>query len=83
MAVGVEQRLLGALRQQTAIGPGRVGLQEGANLARRAISATVEIPVDQLAGGGLGDLVAQRLGLAKPAAGRSRDRLAQAAGILG
>ena len=38
----VEQRLLGALGEQPAVGPGRVGVEEGANLRRRAISATVD-----------------------------------------
>jgi hypothetical protein len=73
---GVEQRFLGALGQQAALRPCRIGIQEGANLARRAKSATVEIPVDELAGRRVGDLVPQGLGVLHPAARHCRDRLA-------
>ncbi len=81
--VGEEELLLGALREQAAVGPGGIGVQERANLGGRAISATECEPVDELAAGGLGEAVAQAAGLGESAAGGSRDRLAQALGVLG
>src|SRR5207302_9134949 len=68
----VEQRLLRALGEQAAVGPGRVAVEEGANLRCRPISATIDEPVDQLARGGIADPVAYGLGLGKPTAARRR-----------
>ncbi len=79
----VEERLFGSTAQQLPLGPGGVSFEKGANLRCRAKSATVEIPVDELAGRRVGDLVAQRPRVLHLAARRRRDRLAQSAGILG
>ena len=75
----VEQRLLGALVEALAVGPGRVGLHEGADLGGSAVAAPVQVPVDQLAPGGVGDLVAQRLALGQVGFGDGLDRIANAA----
>ena len=77
----VEQRLLRALGEQAAVGPGGIAVEKGANLRCRAISATIDEPVDQLARGGIADPVAYRLGLGKPAAAPGRHGLAQAGGV--
>ena len=78
----VEQRLLGALDQQTPIGPGWALIQEGANFARRAEAGTIEIPVDQLACRGITDLVARRARISQIALGRRLEGRAQACRLV-
>jgi hypothetical protein len=59
----VEKRLLGALGEQAPVWPGRIGVEEGTNLRRRPIAAAIEVPIDELARGRVGELVAPRFSL--------------------
>ena len=78
-----QQRLLGTLIEEVAVGPIGIAVEEGAHLRGRSIAAAVEVPVDELASGRIGDLLADGHGLRHPSAGNRADRLAQAACVLG
>ena len=78
----VEQRLLGALVEALAVGPGRIGQHERAYLGGSAVAAPIQVPVDQLASRGVRDLVAQRLALGQVGLGYGLDRIANAARVF-
>ncbi len=78
-----QQRLLGALIEQPPVGPVRIGVEEGAHVLRRSVAAAIEVPVDELAPGRIGDLLPHGHGLRHLPSADGGNRLAQAACILG
>ncbi len=78
----VQQRLLGALVEALAVGPGRIGQHERADLGGSAVAASIQVPVDQLASRGVRDLVAQRLALGQVGLGYGLHRIANAAHVF-